>query len=105
MKGPLPAEVHQALFGSLGDSLRKLRDELADFNAGAVVSDAGRVRIGAELHSVRGAFAMIHATEIADACGGLEKLLAEGDFSSLAAGIDALDASSHAVLRQRSPSA
>lgn len=104
MEGPLPVEVHQALLGSLDDSLRKLHDELAVLDADAVMTDVGRARTGAELHSIRGAFAMIHAREIADDCGRLERLLGEGDFSSLAAGIEALDASSHAVLKQRSPS-
>lgn len=104
MKGPLPVEVHQALLDSLDDSLRSLHGELAAFTAGAPMTNTGRAQIGAELHSIRGAFAMIHATEVADACRDLERLLGQGDFSSLAAGIDALDTSSHAVLRQRSPS-
>jgi len=103
MAGALPREVHQAMLDALNDSLRRLHGELAVFKAGAVIDDAGRGRMGTELHSIRGAFAMIQATAIADACARLEQLLQEADFSAMVVEVDALEVSSRGVLEQRSP--
>ena len=104
IQGPLPAPVHTALHDALEDSLHVLEQALALLpTASDQVQADCRQRIGAQLHSIRGAFAMIHEGEVADACAVLEQQLHDSAGTALPAGVQSLGMLAHAALRRRAP--
>ncbi|CAB3848024.1 Sensor histidine kinase RcsC [Achromobacter anxifer] len=99
-QGPLPARVHQALSLSLRQSLAAIRQELSAAAAGAPPGDAGAP---AHLHSLRGAFAMIHESALAELCGRMEDLARASRIDELASVLDRFEAEASAALSRRQP--
>ncbi len=101
--GRLPAAIHAALLQSLDDSLASIRASMASTDAtGTPTPDAEQITgIAGHLHSMRGAFALIHETDVAEACAHLEHLLRSGDMTSLSTRVDELDTLAHAALQRR----
>ncbi len=99
-QGPLPARVHEALALSLRQSLAAIRQELAalrEENPGAPVETQ------AHLHSLRGAFAMIHETALADLCARMEDMARGHRSQALASVLDEFEQSAAAALTKRRP--
>jgi two-component system capsular synthesis sensor histidine kinase RcsC len=95
--GPLPAQVHAALDSSVRRSISILR---------AAVGAEDLQTVLAQLHSVRGAFAMIHETEVADACHQMEQQAHNHDLAALTVALEhfevlALEAVSRRATRAR----
>ena len=99
-QGPLPARVHEALVLSLRQSLAAMRKELAAIQAGNAPQ---ATEAGAHLHSLRGAYAMIHETALADLCAQMEDLARGQRAEALADALDAFEPMAEAALTRRKP--
>ena len=99
-QGPLPARVHGALVLSLRQSLAAMRKELAAVQAGNAPQ---ATEAGAHLHSLRGAYAMIHETALADLCAQMEDLARGQRTEALADALDAFEPMAEAALTRRKP--
>ncbi|MGS1011588.1 response regulator [Achromobacter anxifer] len=99
-QGPLPARVHGALVLSLRQSLAAIRKELAAIRAGNAPQET---EAGAHLHSLRGAYAMIHETALADLCAQMEDLARHQRTEALGGALDAFEPMAEAALARRKP--
>ncbi|PLC04125.1 hypothetical protein CY658_19055 [Variovorax sp. RO1] len=95
-QGPLPASVHLALVQSLADTSATLRTALA-----AADTDA----LGTGLHSLRGAFALIHEAGLAADCAAMETQLHDADLPALAQAFERFEPAARAALERRAPQA
>lgn len=101
--GVLPPEVHAPLLSSLEASVAAIQQLLQDKQAGSA-SQADQQAfepIGKHLHSLRGAFAFIHETVIAQKCAAMEQLLQEKNLSALQTALGEFDLAAHAALERR----
>ncbi|WP_313388619.1 Hpt domain-containing protein [Achromobacter aegrifaciens] len=99
-QGPLPARVHEALTRSLHQSLAAIRKELAAIRTGNAPAEP---EAGAHLHSLRGAYAMIHETALADRCAQMEDLARNRRTDALAEALDVFEPMALAALAGRHP--
>ncbi|WP_269789718.1 ATP-binding protein [Stenotrophomonas sp. Iso1] len=104
--GPLPASVHSALSEALENSLTALDTLVEKWALSPDAADAAlRVqRIAEQLHSIRGAFALVHEMEVASLCAHMEQLLQDRNIAELKAQFDILGQTSRDALRGRIPS-
>ena len=93
-QGTLPASVHKALVQSLADTSATLRTALA-------AGDTEALRAG--LHSLRGAFALIHEAGLAADCAAMEAQLHDADLRTLAQAFERFGPAAHAALERRAP--
>lgn len=102
--GTLPASVHSALLSSLDESIKTIHAALSsrDDNSTTLMPEERLAIIGAHLHSLRGAFALIHEKEVAAACAEMETLLARQDLPAISAAMLAFDPLAHEALDRRS---
>ncbi|MNU88506.1 Sensor histidine kinase RcsC [compost metagenome] len=100
--GPLPASVHGALSETLENSLATLSELV---NGETPSSDATQrmQHIGDQLHSIRGAFALVHEMDVASLCAHMEQLLQEGNITTLETQLGRLAQRSRAALQRRGP--
>ncbi|MES2250248.1 MAG: response regulator [Pseudomonadota bacterium] len=95
-QGTLPASVHQPLVQSLTDTAAAIRAAL----------DAGdTAALGAGLHSLRGAFALIHEAGLAADCVAMETQLRDADLPALAQAFERFEPAARAALARRAPEA
>ncbi len=99
-QGPLPARVHEALALSLRQSLAAIRQEIAAIRDG---NAPGEAVAPAHLHSLRGAYAMIHETALADLCAQMEDMARDGRIDALASALDSFEPMALAVQARRNP--
>ncbi|MNX19754.1 Sensor protein EvgS precursor [compost metagenome] len=93
-QGTLPASVHQPLAQSLADTAAAIRAAL----------DAGdSAALGAGLHSLRGAFALIHEAGLAADCVAMETQLRDADLPALAQAFERFEPAARAALARRAP--
>ncbi|PIF73039.1 two-component system capsular synthesis sensor histidine kinase RcsC [Variovorax sp. 54] len=95
-QGTLPASVHQALAQSLADTAVAIRAALEARDTHA---------LGAGLHSLRGAFALIHEAALATDCAAMEAQLHDADFAALAQAFERFEPAARAALERRAPQA
>ncbi len=105
-RGALPPEVHGPLLSSLEESLIAIKQTLqlqpdSANDAPATTHEFGTDVIGRHLHSLRGAFAFIHETAIAERCEAMERLLEQGDRSQLHQSLLEFESAANAVLSRR----
>ncbi|KRG63571.1 hypothetical protein ABB26_11690 [Stenotrophomonas humi] len=102
-RGPLPAAVHDALLHSLDDSLASIRASLAMAATSGAAAGTERhlTDIGGHLHSIRGAFSLIHEAEVATLCMRMEKQARNGDVESLTSDLNALHTLGREALQRR----
>ena len=103
--GPLPASVHSTLSESLENSLTQLGELIDEGASSLAAADAGRriQSIGDQLHSIRGAFALVHERDVATLCAHMEQLLQDRDIAALKTQLAILAARSRSALRERGP--
>ncbi|WP_175964309.1 hybrid sensor histidine kinase/response regulator [Burkholderia pyrrocinia] len=96
-RGVLPEDVHARLLEALGKSVEAIRRAHASNDTQSLLD---------QLHSVKGAFAMIHETTVADLCGQLEALGHLGKRDAIMAALPELEqlAGSRLERRRASPS-
>jgi two-component system capsular synthesis sensor histidine kinase RcsC len=101
--GVLPPEVHAPLLSSLEASVAAIQQLLQDKQAGSASQAEQQAfePIGKHLHSLRGAFAFIHETVLAQKCAAMEQLLQEKNLSALQTALDEFDLAAHAALERR----
>lgn len=102
--GMLPAEVHAPLLASLQDSVTAIRQTLDSIGANGLQPNSVHHHtdiIGKHLHSLRGAFAFIHETDIARQCAAMETLLQHQQLDRLKQALSDLDAAANAALARR----
>ncbi|MCC8404535.1 response regulator [Paraburkholderia sp. MMS20-SJTN17] len=95
-QGPLPEHIHAAMMQSLKESLVALHAaiELGDIKT-----------LLAQLHAVRGSFAMIQETEVANACARMEQQARDHDVAAVKDGLDRFEPLAYATLARRVMSA
>ncbi|NUY35430.1 response regulator [Paraburkholderia sp. JPY303] len=91
-QGPLPEHIHAAMTQALKDSLREL-------HAAVEVRDVKTVL--AQLHAVRGSFAMIQETEVANACAQMEQQARNNDIAAVKDGLDRFEPLAYSALARR----
>ncbi|MGF6974283.1 CheY-like chemotaxis protein [Paraburkholderia sp. JPY465] len=91
-QGPLPEHIHAAMTQTLKDSLRELHAaiELGDMKT-----------VLAQLHAVRGSFAMIQETEAANACAQMEQQARNNDIAAVKDGLDRFEPLAYSALARR----
>ncbi|WP_233855683.1 response regulator [Paraburkholderia sp. HD33-4] len=94
--GPLPEHIHAAMIGALKESLRELHTaiELGDMKT-----------VLAQLHAVRGSFAMIQEIEVANACAQMEQQARSHDIPAVKDGLDRFEPFAYSTLARRMMSA
>jgi two-component system capsular synthesis sensor histidine kinase RcsC len=91
-QGPLPVNVHRALAHSTHRSIAAVGEALQSGDRKTVLS---------HLHSLRGAFAMIHETELANMCATMEELTRNNDMVPISGMLNDLEILAEAVLQKR----
>ncbi|MBB5508243.1 hybrid sensor histidine kinase/response regulator [Paraburkholderia atlantica] len=91
-QGPLPEHIHAAMTQAMKDSLREL-------HAAVEVRDMKTVL--AQLHAVRGSFAMIQETEVANACAQMEQQARNNDIAAVKDGLDRFEPLAYSALARR----
>ncbi|WP_368367541.1 ATP-binding protein [Paraburkholderia youngii] len=91
-QGPLPEHIHAAMSQALKDSLRELHAaiELGDMKT-----------VLAQLHAVRGSFAMIQETEVATACAQMEQQARNNDLAAVKDGLERFEPLAYSALARR----
>ncbi|KXU87706.1 hybrid sensor histidine kinase/response regulator [Paraburkholderia monticola] len=91
-QGPLPEPIHHAISQGLKESLEALYAaiELGDLKA-----------VLAHLHALRGSFAMIQETEVANACAQMEQQARNDDVRGVKDGLGRLEPLAYATLARR----
>ncbi|MGF6484567.1 two-component system capsular synthesis sensor histidine kinase RcsC [Paraburkholderia sp. JPY419] len=91
-QGPLPEHIHAAMTQALKDSLRELHAaiELGDMKT-----------VLAQLHAVRGSFAMIQETEVATACAQMEQQARNNDIAAVKDGLERFEPLAYSALARR----
>ncbi|MEX3791016.1 ATP-binding protein [Paraburkholderia sp. BR14374] len=91
-QGPLPEHIHAAMTQALKDSLRELHAaiELGDMKT-----------VLAQLHAVRGSFAMIQETELATACAQMEQQARNNDIAAVKDGLERFEPLAYSALARR----
>lgn len=97
--GALPPEVHLPLATSLEDSILAIKQALQTKVAHSADQQADI--IGSHLHSLRGAFAFIHESAIAQRAAAMETLLGQGALGELEEALAAFHAAARAALARR----
>jgi two-component system, NarL family, capsular synthesis sensor histidine kinase RcsC len=91
-RGVLSAEYGNGLRTTLKRSVSQIKDALERQDA---------TQVAAELHFIKGAFAMIHEAEVVARCAQMEVLAKNGDMQSIAASLDVLEAMAVDALASR----
>lgn len=101
--GALPPEIHVPLLSSLEVSVAAIGEAMLakPLNSTTAAATDEVELIGKHLHSLRGAFAFIHETALAQRCAAMELLLREHKLSELQAELGAFDLAAHAALECR----
>ncbi|WP_081069264.1 ATP-binding protein [Burkholderia diffusa] len=92
-RGPLPADVYQALSTSTTESVVSIRQALEDGHKEIVLD---------QLHSLRGSFSMIHENELADVCRQMEEKARADRFDEIGAALRMFEQLAHAAIARRS---
>ncbi|WP_233808005.1 ATP-binding protein [Paraburkholderia sp. HP33-1] len=95
-QGPLPERIHAAMIQSLKESLAALH---------AAIERGDIKTVLAQLHAVRGSFAMIQEPEMADACAQMEQQARDHDVPAVKDGLNRFEPLAYATLARRVMSA
>jgi two-component system capsular synthesis sensor histidine kinase RcsC len=91
-EGPLPEHIHTAM-------IQALKESLVALHAAIEVGDLKTVL--AQLHAVRGSFAMIQEREMANACAQMEQQARNQDVSGVRDGLDRFEPLAFSTLARR----
>lgn len=93
--GPLPASLRQTLMTTLEASVRKIE---------AAIRQQNNALVSGELHSIKGAFAMVHEAAVVELCKRLERLAKAGDLEAAAADVGKIVPMARDALARRAQS-
>ncbi|GCB04371.1 hypothetical protein PSUB009319_20020 [Ralstonia sp. SET104] len=93
--GPLPASLRQTLMTTLEASVRKIE---------AAIRQQNNALVSGELHSIKGAFAMVHEAAVVELCKRLETLAKAGDLEAAAADVGKIVPMARDALARRAQS-
>jgi two-component system capsular synthesis sensor histidine kinase RcsC len=91
-RGPLPERIHTAMSQSLNESFAALYEAIDNGDMQTML---------AQLHTMRGSFAMIQEEEMADACAQMEQQARNNDVVAVKEALDRFEPLAYATLARR----